>query len=65
MVHLQKLHDKYAKDGLLVFAIAVHPKAEKKDGAFAEGTRHHLPGVSGGGFRPRQAVRLRLTGLYR
>ena len=29
MVHLQKLHDKYAKDGLLVFAIAVHPKAEK------------------------------------
>ena len=29
MVHLQKLHDKYAKDGLLVFAIAVHPKAWK------------------------------------
>jgi hypothetical protein len=29
MVHLQKLHDKYAKDGLLVFAIAVYPKAEK------------------------------------
>lgn len=29
MVHLQKLHDRYAKDGLLVFAIAVHPKAEK------------------------------------
>lgn len=29
MVHLQKLHDKYAKDGLLVFAIAVYPKVEK------------------------------------
>lgn len=29
MVHLQKLHDKYAKDGLLVFAIAVHPKAKQ------------------------------------
>ena len=29
MVHLQKLHDKYVKDGLLVFAIAVYPKVEK------------------------------------
>jgi hypothetical protein len=28
MVHLQKLQDKYSKDGLLVFAISLHPKAE-------------------------------------
>jgi hypothetical protein len=29
MVHLQKLHEKYAKDGLLVFAIALHPKEKE------------------------------------
>lgn len=27
MVHLQKFHDKYAKDGLLVLVIAIHPEA--------------------------------------
>jgi peroxiredoxin len=27
MVQLQKLHEKYAKDGLLVFTIALHPQA--------------------------------------
>jgi peroxiredoxin len=26
MAHLQRLHDEYAKDGLLVFAIALHPR---------------------------------------
>ncbi|GIW72788.1 MAG: hypothetical protein KatS3mg102_2330 [Planctomycetota bacterium] len=25
MVHLQKLHERYAEQGLLVYAIAVHP----------------------------------------
>lgn len=29
MVHLQKLQDKYGKDGLSVFAIAVFPNREK------------------------------------
>lgn len=28
MVHLQKLHDRYAKDGLFVFAISMMPDAE-------------------------------------
>jgi len=28
MVHLQKFHEEHAKDGLLVFAIAMHPKRE-------------------------------------
>jgi peroxiredoxin len=28
MVQLQKLHEKYAKDGLLVFTVALHPKPE-------------------------------------
>jgi len=25
MVHLQKFHERYAKDGLLVFVISMHP----------------------------------------
>jgi hypothetical protein len=29
MVHLQKLQDKYGKDGLQTFAIAVFPNREK------------------------------------
>jgi peroxiredoxin len=29
MVHLQKLHERYAKDGLLVFAISMLPDAER------------------------------------
>jgi hypothetical protein len=29
MVHLQKLHERYAKDGLQVFAIAMLPDREK------------------------------------
>ena len=29
MVHLQKFHERYADDGLLVFAIAMHPDAEQ------------------------------------
>jgi hypothetical protein len=28
MVHLQKLHEMHAKNGLLVFAIAMHPDAK-------------------------------------
>jgi hypothetical protein len=28
MVHLQKFHEAHAKDGLLVFAIAMHPDIE-------------------------------------
>lgn len=29
MVHLQKLHEKYAKDGLQVFAIAMVPDVDE------------------------------------
>ena len=29
MGHLQKLHEKYAKDGLLVFAIAIFPNVKQ------------------------------------
>ena len=29
MVHLQKLHEKYGKDGLLVFGIGIHPEAQE------------------------------------
>jgi len=32
MVHLQKLHEKYAKDGLFVFAISMHPDAKVAQG---------------------------------
>ena len=28
MVHLQKLHEQYAKEGVLVFVIAMHPERE-------------------------------------
>ncbi|HWL94879.1 MAG TPA: hypothetical protein VNT79_15275 [Phycisphaerae bacterium] len=28
MVHLQKFHEKYAKDGLQVFIISMHPERE-------------------------------------
>lgn len=29
MVHLQRFHERYAKDGLSVFAIAMHPDPEQ------------------------------------
>ena len=29
MGHLQKIHEKYAKDGLLVFAIAIFPNIKQ------------------------------------
>lgn len=29
MGHLQKLHEKYSKDGVLVFTIAMHPSVEQ------------------------------------
>ena len=29
MVHLQRLHEKYSKDGVFVFAISLHPDAEE------------------------------------
>lgn len=29
MVHLQKLHEKYAKDGLKVFIISMHPERDE------------------------------------
>jgi hypothetical protein len=28
MVHLQKFHERYADDGLFVYAIAIHPNRE-------------------------------------
>jgi hypothetical protein len=29
MVHLQKFHERYAKDGLQVFVISMHPEVEE------------------------------------
>jgi hypothetical protein len=29
MVHLQKFHERYAKDGLQVFVISMHPDAKE------------------------------------